>query len=83
MLVTYQFFYSLICHFSSAIERQAGELMRTSAIRIAVAGGPTLISFGVAPQEVDHWAEQVEAELMGGKVRQYVKVRKDEALELG
>ncbi|KAG8916625.1 hypothetical protein FRC00_014598, partial [Tulasnella sp. 408] len=55
------------------IERQAGDLMRTSAIRIAIAGGPTLISFGVAPTEVDHWAEQVEAELMGGKVRQYVK----------
>ncbi|KAG8895383.1 hypothetical protein FRC00_007551 [Tulasnella sp. 408] len=59
---------------NQTIERQAGDLMRTSAIRIAIAGGPTLISFGVAPTEVNHWAEQVEAELMGGKVWQYVKL---------
>ncbi|KAG8923725.1 hypothetical protein FRC00_005934, partial [Tulasnella sp. 408] len=55
------------------IERRAGELMRTSAIRIATTARPTLISFGIAPEEVDYWAEQVEAELMGGRVQQYVK----------
>ncbi|KAG9043039.1 hypothetical protein FS837_010109 [Tulasnella sp. UAMH 9824] len=70
----YSFFLPVGPWVTDPIERQAGDLMRTSALRIAIAGGPTLISFGIAPKEVDYWAEQVEAELMGGKVRQYVKI---------
>ncbi|KAG9027522.1 hypothetical protein FS837_004247, partial [Tulasnella sp. UAMH 9824] len=69
----YTFFFPVGPWVTDPIERQAGDLMRTSVIRIVIAGGPTLISFGVAPKEVDYWAEQVEAELMGGKVRQYIK----------
>ncbi|KIO20063.1 hypothetical protein M407DRAFT_30292 [Tulasnella calospora MUT 4182] len=47
------------------IERQAGELMRTSMIRGAESVRPALVSFGVAPEEVVHWVEEMKAELVG------------------
>ncbi|KAG9043040.1 hypothetical protein FS837_010110 [Tulasnella sp. UAMH 9824] len=69
----YSFFLPVGPWATDPVERRAGELMRTSALRLAATARPTLISFGIAPEQVDYWAEQVEAELMGGKVRQYIK----------
>ncbi|KAG8933551.1 hypothetical protein FRC00_013072 [Tulasnella sp. 408] len=60
-------------------ESQVGKLMASSGIRSAVSIRPALISFGVAPKDVDHWGEETEAELKAGNVHQYAKVRQVEA----
>ncbi|KAG8923724.1 hypothetical protein FRC00_005933, partial [Tulasnella sp. 408] len=64
---------------SDPIERQAGELMRNSVLRIATSVRPSLFSFGVSPQEVDRVSEGIEAEMKGGKVQQCLKVRQTAA----
>lgn len=65
-----------------AIEREAGELWRDNIIRLVASVRPTFISFGLSPEEADHRAKEVQAELRGGEVQQYIKVRQTTNLRL-
>ncbi|KAG8953815.1 hypothetical protein FRC04_001445 [Tulasnella sp. 424] len=70
----YSFFMPVGAWPTDLTERQAGELIGDSVIRAQTSIRPLLLNHGITGDELDRWAEGLQAEVKGNKVHQYIKI---------